>query len=151
MTINYKLETELLNIPKLRELLDLYETIFDSSMPTNGFIYEVENQRKLLFNLAYSKNDQLIGFKVGYEKKHCSFYSWLGGVKEEFRGRGIATKLMQDQHRWLIENHYKSITTHTANHFKEMLILNLKNGFDVTGTNINSKGEQRLILRKDLI
>jgi ribosomal protein S18 acetylase RimI-like enzyme len=150
MIINYKLETELLKISDLREILDLYETLFDSSLPTNGFLYEIENQKKILFNLAYSDNSELLGFKVGFEKKYRIFYSWLGGVKKKYRGQGIAKRLMQDQHNWLKENEYQSITTHTSNDFKEMLILNLKNGFDITGTNINSRGEQRLILSKRL-
>jgi predicted GNAT superfamily acetyltransferase len=137
------------NISKLREILDLYELIFETKLPTNGFIYEVENSKNLLFQLAYA-DDLLIGFKLGFEKKYRSFYSWLGGVHHDYRGQGIAKELMSLQHANLRDKGYESVTTHTANKFKTMLILNLKNGFDLTGTNLNSKGEQRLILRKSL-
>jgi predicted GNAT superfamily acetyltransferase len=149
MKIDYEVIEGLPELSKLREILDLYELIFDSEFVTNGFVYEVEKYKKLLFNLAYI-DQTLVGFKIGFEKKYNSYYSWLGGVHMDFRGHGIAKSLMKQQHDWLLSKKFKTITTHNANMFKSMLILNLKNGFDITGTNINSRGEQRLILRKSL-
>lgn len=37
----------------------------------------------------------IAGFKMGYRHSGAHFYSWLGGVKKEYRGRGLARLLMQ--------------------------------------------------------
>ena len=55
-----------------------------------------------------------------------------------------------EQHDWCIKKGYETIRTHTKNSFKSMLILNLKNGFDVIGTFTDEKGEPKIILEKKL-
>jgi GNAT superfamily N-acetyltransferase len=99
--------------------------------------------------LAYS-GDQVIGYKVGYELKPGKYYSWIGGVHPNFRNEGIAGVLMMQQHEWCKLNGYQTIQTKTKNKWKSMLILNLKNGFDVIGTYTDSKGEPKIILEKNL-
>jgi ribosomal protein S18 acetylase RimI-like enzyme len=42
---------------------------------------------------------QAVGFKLGYEKNREEFFSWLGGVIKEHRGRGIARELLRRQHQ----------------------------------------------------
>lgn len=91
-----------------------------------------------------------VGFKLGYRKEKEVFHSWLGGVHPEFRGFGIATELLKRQHQWCREQGFKAIETHTQNRFKAMLILNLKQGFEMTGTHINGAGHLSLQLRKQL-
>ena len=147
--IHYQIIEGIPEVSILSKVLELYQNNFDSEFPTNGFIYEVEKKRNLLFNLAFV-DKKLIGYKVGYEKKIDVFYSWLGGVHKDYRQQGIASKLMKEQHQWLVHHQFKRVRTHTSNDFKAMLICNLKAGFDITGTNLTKKGELRLILQKSL-
>jgi GNAT superfamily N-acetyltransferase len=78
------------------------------------------------------------GYKVGYEMTAQIFFSYLGGVRAEFRGQGIASQLMAEQHRIARELGYSIVRTHTHNEFRSMLLLNIKSGFDVTGVNYKS-------------
>jgi hypothetical protein len=57
---------------------------------------------------------------------------------------------MKRQHDWCIEKGYKIVQTKTTNFFKPMLILNIKNGFDITDVYRKSNGELKIVLEKDL-
>lgn len=76
----------------------------------------------------------VVGCKVGYERKPGHYYSWLGGVYAEFRGRGIAKGLMREQHVWCQQQSYHRVRTQTYNRWRAMLLLNLREGFDIVGT-----------------
>ncbi|WP_325100945.1 GNAT family N-acetyltransferase [Metabacillus niabensis] len=86
---------------------------------------------------------------MGYELKADTFYSWLGGVAPKYQKHGIGTKLMEMQHQWIKENGYSYVQTKTMNKWRSMLILNIKNGFDVIDTYIDKKGLQKIVLEKD--
>lgn len=54
------------------------------------------------------------------------------------RKRGITLTLIEQQHEYLRKNGYKVVQTKTMNKWRNMLILNKKNGF-----NINDNGLQK--------
>lgn len=102
------------------------------------------------FFLCLAKvEEQTVGFKLGHEKAAHVFYSWIGGVLPEFKGLGIASMLMQSQHDWCRKQGYKVIETKSQNHFKDMIALNLKFGFDIVGTaNPDHRGLRILMEKK---
>jgi GNAT superfamily N-acetyltransferase len=110
---------------------------------------ELAKKPKFLVLLAIEAG-VVTGYKIGYEERADRFYSWLGGVHPEFRRRGIGSELMRRQHEWCRENGYRVIRTHTKNKWRDMLILNLRHGFDVIGTYTDAKGEPKIILEKKL-
>ncbi|PCF90949.1 GNAT family N-acetyltransferase [Sphingopyxis terrae subsp. ummariensis] len=93
---------------------------------------------------------RLIGFKLGYRRGRCLFYSWLGGVDREFRGRGIAAELMARQHELLSCLGYQPVETRTRASNRAMLILNLQCSFEVSGYENNANGVAVVSLRKML-
>lgn len=103
-----------------------------------------------LLLVAYCAKGRPIGFKLGYELKSFRFYSWLGGVSPSERRSGVATELMRVQHQMLLELAYTEVETKTKNERKEMLILNIRSGFDVVGCYTDHTGEAKIILRKGL-
>lgn len=91
------------------------------------------------------------GYKIGYECSPEVFYSFSGGVLPKYRRQGIAQALLREQHRIAGKLGYSVIRTHTKNVYRDMLVLNIKSGFDVTGVNCKL-GEkfQSIILEKNL-
>lgn len=113
------------------------------------FEWKMQNHDDILLLLA-RKNGEAVGFKLGHRKGRTKFLSWIGGVKKEFRGSGCATKLMTAQADWCRLKGYRTIETQTMNKWKDMLILNLKNGFDIVGVFEDSELGQKIMLRKTL-
>lgn len=128
--------------------LKLHTEIFN-----HEYTHEVEEEflhkRNPLLILAHS-NSEVLGFKLGHEDGTKTFYSWSGGVSSSARKSGIATKLMEAQHKWCKEKGYRRIQTKTKNKWREMIILNLKHGFDIIGAYTDERGEPKLILEKKL-
>jgi predicted GNAT superfamily acetyltransferase len=116
----------------------------------NTYFQRLTNKQFLI--LVAVKDQQLIGFKIGYNRyDDGSFYSWLGGILPEFRKYHIASQLAAEQECWAYEKGFNSIVLKTRNRFKAMLIFALKNDFLIE--NIESKKnneETRIILRKTL-
>lgn len=99
--------------------------------------------------IAYIEN-QPVGFKIGYERDQSEFYSWLGGVMPEYRELGIAEDLMRVQHEWCRQKGYSKISTKTQNRFKAMLMLNIKNGFEIIGTDPTDKDGMKILMEKKI-
>ena len=107
-------------------------------------------KRKNLIALVAVEDEQVAGFKFGYEQEDGAFYSWLGGVHPAFQRRGIAKALMDHQHKVVKEQGYKLIRTYSRNEKMAMLILNLKSGFHVMSTFVDDKGWHKIVLEKSL-
>ncbi|RZT21696.1 GNAT family N-acetyltransferase [Fictibacillus sp. BK138] len=131
----------------LEGIIDLHKRIFGES---DDLVKKMDGKPRLLVNVAWN-NSQLIGYKIGYELDKKKFYSWLGGVDTRFRGHGVASKLMEQQHQYLKENGYHIVQTKTMNKWRSMLILNIKSGFDIIETYTNKKGLHKIILEKNLL
>ena len=93
--------------------------------------------------------EELVGCKLGYERKPGHYYSWLGGVHPDYRGQGIAAELMRRQHAWCREQGYQRIRTQTYNRWRAMLLLNLRHGFDIIGT-VQGRHGLTIVLEKEL-
>lgn len=136
-------------IPKqvqLEELLYLYATVFEDAQ-LKFFIERIETKTQLLCLIAYDQKTP-VGFKIGYRYDETTFYSWVGGVLESHRKKGIAKTLASLQEKWAQENGFSKLRTKSMNRFKPMLILNLKNGFDIVQVYTNDSGQTKIIFEK---
>jgi predicted GNAT superfamily acetyltransferase len=132
----------------LDAILDLWMTVW----PKEDLPYlraDVERRFGLLAVIAFNEREKIIGFKIGYEAGAGNFVSWIGAVDPEFRKRGVATRLMEIQHEAARGRGYKFVRTFTQNSSKPMLMLNLKNGFDVIGV-YAGEDEPKILLQKNL-
>lgn len=146
MSIDYEVYSCIPEKGILEGILDVHRVIFD---PTDGFIEKLQNKPQLLFSVAF-KGSKVIGYKIGYELTTEKFYSWLGGVHPDYRHLGVASMLMKIQHRYLKDSGYKTVQTKTLNKWRNMLILNIKCGFDITGTYTDRHGKLKIVLEKEL-
>ena len=94
--------------------------------------------------------DRLVGFKLGYRRGDELFYSWLGGVRPETRGQGVARELMARQHDWAAATGYTSVETRTRASNTGMIILNLRAGFTISGFEVDRGGIAVVTQRKTL-
>ncbi len=129
------------------ELLALAKEIF-TSLDEHKFFDRLARPDGLMAVAA--KDGRLAGFKMGYRESDTTVYSWLGGVRPDFRGHGLGQRLMDAQHAHCRAHGYRYVKTKTMNRWRAMLILNLKNGFDITQTYLSANGEQKIILIKPL-
>ena len=83
-----------------------------------------------------------------YDKE--TFYSWIGGVLPEYRKTRVGTNLLKTLEKIVSTLGYKKLRTKSMNTFKPMMILNLKNGFDIVKFYTNSKGQSKIVFEKKL-
>lgn len=136
-------------IPKasvLNGIMDLHEHVFEESQLREEKLAEKEN---LIIFVACDR-ERVVGFKIGYKYSSDTFYSWLGGVHTDYRGNGIASELMRRQHALIKSLGYINVRTISRNIKREMLILNIKFGFNVIETFVSEKGKHKIVLEKEL-
>lgn len=145
MDMEYKQYT---NIPEswvMDGILTIHQEIFeDATLPEKA-----EAKKNILFLVAID-HERIAGYKIGYELSDDTFYSWYGAVHPDYRGQGIAGELMRRQHSYLKEAGYHTVQTKTRNKWREMLILNIRHGFDVIETFVDGEGIHRIVLEKKL-
>ena len=133
----------------LENIIDLYTLIFNDA-DVEFFNTRLKQKEKSLCALAYNDN-KLIGFKIGYPYDESTFYSWIGGVLPNFRQLGVAAQLAKLQENYAIENGFSRLKSKSMNKYKPMMVLNLKNGFDITEIYTNAKGQTKIVFEKKLI
>ena len=129
----------------LAQIQKVHQLVFDGDL-----LKEEKLQKPKLFALVATLEEQVIGFKLGYEMEPGVFYSWLGGVDPDYRKQGVAQQLMVSQHVYCREKGYKKVRTYGRNSKKAMLVLNIKSGFDIIGTFVDDKGRHKIVFEKDL-
>lgn len=112
------------------ELQELSEVVF--SVPVYDIEWRLENMPCASVFSARC-GSKLVGFKAGYAMSQTKYYSWLGGVHEEFRRQGIASELMRLQHEWLRVRGFQVIETSANQENAFMAELNLRQGFIACG------------------
>lgn len=147
MTITYHIYDSNLDINTLDGLQALHKTIFGDA---DNLSNKMTGKPPLVIVTAMYC-ERVIGYKIGYAVDNRTFYSWLGGVDPLYRNHGIASALMKKQHDYLKERGYKVVQTKTMNKWRNMLVLNIKSGFDVVATCTDEKGLHKIILEKRLL
>lgn len=137
-----------LNCKEIEIISSLSKSIF-GGWDQNKFDAKFEKHKSFSLHVAYIEN-QPVGFKLGYVLNSQMFYSWLGGVLPSHRGIGIASDLQKAQIQWCKEQGYLQIRTKTKNSFKEMLLLNIKTGFEIVATEQTAGKDLKIVLDLNL-
>ena len=136
----------------LAELLWVRERIFEFPGKASLSFYQDRLQHRLSLALVAVWEGELAGFKVGYQSELPeTFYSWMGGVIPEFRRKGIATALAEEQERWAKAQGFSSVFFKTRNRFPGMIQFGIKRGFKIV--DLHPKGgieDYRIVMHKNL-
>ncbi|WP_087023230.1 GNAT family N-acetyltransferase [Thaumasiovibrio subtropicus] len=104
-----------------------------------------------LLLIAYC-HDEIAGVKLGYAENSTTFYSWLGGVAPDHRGKGVAQLLLEVQEKWVVEQGYQALTVKSQNRYPAMLRLLLRNGYVITHCEVKERVEfNRIYFSKSII
>lgn len=133
----------------LQKLKQLYVELFTDA-DTEFFENRLKQKEDVLI-IAALNDTKLVGFKIGYFYNAETFYSWVGGVKRNCRRKGIATQLAQIQEFYAKENGYGTLRTKSLNTFKPMMVMNLKNGFDIKSVYTNEMNQTKIVFEKKLL
>ncbi|TQR21624.1 GNAT family N-acetyltransferase [Psychrobacillus vulpis] len=144
--MEYEYFQEIPNPVVMASVLKLHKHVFDGAELE---LKKLEEKKNILILVAKDA-DQVVGFKIGCEIDNQKFYSWLGGVHSDYRGKGIASHLMRQQHDLVKSLGYTKIRTISRNKRREMLLLNIKFGFNVIETFTSEKGTHKIVLEKEL-
>ena len=147
--ITYKITEGIPDSFELKQLEGLYKSIFEDAK-TDFFLKRIQENEHLCSIIAF-KNKTPIGLKIGYNYNKTTFYSWVGGILPGHRKQGIAKKLAKLQEQWAKEHYYSILRTKSMNQFKPMMILNLKNGFNIVNIYTNSQNQTKIVFEKNLI
>lgn len=129
-------------------LIDLYSTVFEDAHIV-FFIDRLKSKEQLCSAIAF-QDEKPVGFKIGYRYNETTFYSWVGGILPEFRQKGFAKKLAQRQEQWAKANQFLKLRTKSMNRYKPMMILNLKNGFNIISVYTNDSDQTKVVFEKNL-
>jgi ribosomal protein S18 acetylase RimI-like enzyme len=108
---------------RVRDLATLYEQCFDKPV-WRGFISDVLEKPNLQALLLHVENE-VVGFRLGYDIGVTAWRSWLLGVKLTHRRKGYATMLVQKGNDALRAHGYRQVT---ANMTAESVLVNGKAG-----------------------
>jgi GNAT superfamily N-acetyltransferase len=97
-----------------------------------------------------SQDGELMGFKLGMKASPGIYYSWVGGVLDDYRRKGLATAMMAAQHDKCRQLGYKKVQTKTYNRWRDMLILNIKYGFNIVSCAPRGNGDTKILLQLKL-
>lgn len=136
----------------LEELLWMHQQIPEFPGKASLDFYSDRLKHRLYLALVAEKEGELIGFKVGYQSDTPeTFYSWMGGVRPEFRKFGVADSLADFQENWAKEKGFTSVFFKTRNRFPAMISFGLKRGFKIL--EVIPKGgveDYRIVMEKGL-
>jgi GNAT superfamily N-acetyltransferase len=147
-SIEYQLHAAPFPSELIARIPPVYAACFGGS-PPGDFISRVQERTGSVLQFALL-DGAIIGYKLGYRRNPEVFYSWLGGVLPDHRRCGIARELLQRQHAWCRSHGYRRVRTDTTNAFRGMLLLNIREGFDVIGTFHDAEHGLTLMLERAL-
>lgn len=119
-----------LGSPTDAAIVDTLIPEFDNNKSTLEITSRIAD-KKCLTLIAYDE-DLPVGYLVGYELEQGHFYCWLTGVSPAYRGKGIASQLLQKQEAWAQAAGYQTISVKSKNMFPSMLRLLINQGFKIS-------------------
>jgi GNAT superfamily N-acetyltransferase len=133
----------------ISELHAMQARIFEHPFALDKIRERVFGKEAFLSIHAYSDR-KIVGFKTGFSIGNAVFYSWIGGVDPEHRRLGLGRRLMLLQHQELKALGFLKVQTKTQNRFRDMIILNLKSGFEIVDTFVEDGKGFQILLEKRL-
>lgn len=120
---------------RLPEVVEVNHQIFGGmyawpSYPLEKYEERFRDSEPIIFTAE--ENGTILADCISYEKDG-KWYLWMLGVKKEYRGHGIARRLLEMTETYAREHLYRKISAKVYNVSKEMLLLLVNRGYEVVG------------------
>ena len=136
-----------LPLGEIELLRPVHDAIFEERFDSAEYMRRLSGKRHLV--LVAEADGGIVGFKVGYERD--GLYSWLGGVLEGHRRKGIAARLADAQEEWAESHAFRRVWLKTYDHYKAMQAFALRRGFTICRTEYDEKRKKTaIVLEKKL-
>ena len=104
--------------------------------------------------LVATVDSRPVGFKLGFALDDDQFYSWVGGVRPDYRGYGVGWRLLAEQEAWALKSGYRSILVKSMNRFPPMICLLVSRGYAIVAYEKAAGGEEskgKIVFQKALV
>jgi len=122
------------NIDQLEQIVLTNYEIFKGMYEQDPFSLEHYQKKLKDFEpkIFIAKIDgQIVGDSISFDRDG-SLYIWIMGVLKEYRNKGIATKIFENNEQFARANEYKSVSVKVYNVSREMLMVLLARGYQIT-------------------
>jgi GNAT superfamily N-acetyltransferase len=126
-------------------ICDLYNAVYRPHVDTSFFERRLGNRRNVLTMVA-NLDGRPVGFSCGYELRPSTYYSWLYGVLPDARQLGVGSQLMAAELAWAHEHGYEMARLECYNHYRPMILLAVKSGYDIVGIRWDSHTSNNLVI-----
>ncbi|MCL1079089.1 N-acetyltransferase [Parashewanella spongiae] len=136
----------------IKQLLELNHQIPElESGLTESEITQRLSGKSILILIAKVEGE-IAGFKLGYQQDSTLFYSWLGGVAQDYRGLGIAKLLLNEQEKWAKAQDYQWLQVKTKNCYLAMLSMLVNHRYNIIefADKHSDASQNKLLLEKML-
>ena len=124
------------DINQLEQIVDVNRQIFKGMYEQDPYSleqYEEKLSDKQPKIFIAENNGQIIADSISF-KRNGSLYIWIMGVLKEYRNKGIATKLFENNEQFAKSNGYESVSIKVYNVSKKMLRLLSERGYQIVDT-----------------
>ncbi len=123
---------------------ELHNGVFKPAVDASFFERRLRHHKSLM--MVAELEGHPVGFSCGYELRPSTYYSWLYGVLPDARRLGIASQLMDAEHAWAAGHGYEMARFECYNQHRPMLLLAVKNGYDIVGIRWDSHTANNLVI-----
>ena len=126
-------------------ICELYNAVFRPTRDVSFFQRRLEHHSCVLMMVA-ELDGRPVGFSCGYELRPTTYYTWLYGVLAEARRLGVASQLLAAEQAWAQDHRYEMARFECYNQHRPMLLLAIKNGYDIVGVRWDSGTANNLVI-----
>ena len=127
----------------LNEIEELDSNVFGRSRMPETIGEKLSLHEDVHITIATNRNKDLVGYGIGYKARN-KYYLWRLAVSPDYRGRGIGSRIIDEQIRFAKKKGYTSFFVKTSNRWKDMLRLLLQHEFNIIGFKAHEWGEDPL-------
>jgi GNAT superfamily N-acetyltransferase len=131
-------------------IVRLFNRIFRPGRDADFFRRRYQGRYNVLQMVA-RRDDEPVGFFLGFELKPRVFFEWFYGVLPDQRRQGIASQLMDAVHAWARQAGYDAIRFECHNQHRPVLHLGIAREYDIVGLRWDpDRGANLVLFQKSL-